>query len=76
MDLLKDPNNSRVVKTLPLPPQRPLTNQQIFKDNRVDWRLIRSFLKREGKITKEDFLMLVKIAANIFSTFTIIRIRT
>lgn len=31
MELLKDPNGSRVVKTLPLPPQRPLATQQLFK---------------------------------------------
>lgn len=46
MDQLKDPNNSRIVKTLPLPPARPLTTEQIFKDGHIDWRLLRSFLKK------------------------------
>lgn len=32
MELLKDPNSTRIVKALPLPPQRPLATEQIFKD--------------------------------------------
>ena len=74
MDALKDPQGSRVVKSLPLPPQRPLPSSEIFKDGKVDWVLLRAFLKKEGKIAREDFHKLVKIATSIFSTFALIRI--
>lgn len=73
MELLKDPTNSRVVKSLIPPPQHPLTGEQIFKNGQVDWRTIRAFLKKEGKILKNDFLILVKTAANIFSIFLFIK---
>lgn len=76
MELLKDPYGNRVVKNLPLPPQRPLATEQIFKDSVVDWRLLRSYLKKEGRITKNDFHTLIKTAISIFSTYGIIRIRT
>jgi hypothetical protein len=69
MDVLKDPTNSRVVKTLPLPPQKPLSTEQIFKDGSIDWRLLRAYLKKEGKLTKSDFVTLIKMASNILSKF-------
>lgn len=67
MELLKDPSNTRVLKTLPLPPQRPLPTEQIFKQGNIDWRLIRSYMKKEGKISKSDFQTILKMALNIFS---------
>ena len=69
MELLKDPNNTRMVKTLPLPPQKPLATDQIFKDSTIDWRLLRAYLKKEGKIARSDFITIIKMATNIFSTF-------
>jgi len=69
MELLKDPTNSRMVKTAPLPPQRPLSTEQIFKDGSIDWRLLRAYLKKEGKVTKQDFVTIIKMASNIFSKY-------
>jgi len=46
MDQLKDPNGSRIVKTLPLPPHKPLSTQAIFINGTIDWRLIRGHLKK------------------------------
>jgi serine/threonine-protein phosphatase 2B catalytic subunit len=65
---LKDPNNTRVVKELPLPPERPLDTAQIFRDNLVDWRLVRQHIKNEGRIAKDDFFTLIIKATAIFST--------
>ena len=52
METLKDPNNTRVVKNLPLPPQKPLPNAYIFEGGKVDWQLLHSFLKKEGRILR------------------------
>lgn len=71
MELLKDPSGTRVVKTLPLPPQKPLPTEQIFKEGGIDWRLIRSYLKKQGKISKKDFETILKMVMNIFSTIVI-----
>lgn len=56
MQPLKDPKNTRVVKTLPLPPHKPLPSNEIFKpNNKIDWQLLRTFLKKEGRIERDDF---------------------
>lgn len=69
MSILKDPNNTRIYKSLPLPPQLPLDTSDIFKDGGVvDWLCIRDSLKKEGRITENDFQKLIKISITIFST--------
>ena len=65
--ILKDPNHTRVVKALPLPPHKPLPKDEIFKHGRVDWQLIRTFLRKEGRISGRDFEELILMAINIFS---------
>ena len=42
--MLKNPENTRVVSTLPLPPQKPFDSHRIFIDNGVNWKDIQKFL--------------------------------
>jgi hypothetical protein len=65
---LKDPINNRKVNTIPMPFQKSLTHEQLFINNKVDYKTLQKFLKREGKLTKNLFLELLKRAIHIFST--------
>jgi len=55
MELLKDPGNTRVFKGLPLPPQRPLKSDTLFQKGGLQISLLKDFLKKEGRITVEDY---------------------
>lgn len=65
MDLLKDPNGTRIVKTLPLPPQKPFDSSLLLKEHSAT--ALKNFLKREGKVSLPDYIRLVKAAGHIFS---------
>jgi hypothetical protein len=65
---LKDPNGTRVVKTLPLPPQKPLSKEDIFEDGKINWRIIKSHLKKEGRISQKEFHPILLSALSILST--------
>jgi hypothetical protein len=41
MELLKDPTQSRVVKDLPLPPQKPLRSDLLFQNNKIQVPLLK-----------------------------------
>lgn len=56
MELLKDPIGNRKIKGLPLPPAKPLQSHLLFDDRRVNWQYLKDFLKKEGKISKQDFM--------------------
>ena len=78
MDLLKDPVNDRMVKTLKPPPHRPLSRNLMFPDklkskvyyniDKPDWKLIRDHLHREGRIAKEELFKLVADCNKLLST--------
>jgi hypothetical protein len=46
MELLKDPENSRIVKSLPLPSHRPLKSELIFQGNIINVALVKDFLRK------------------------------
>ena len=71
MSQLKDPLNNRVVKDCTLPFQTSLTQKDLFKDEKVDWKLVRDFLKHEGKLDKSILLLLIKKAVSILRTSSI-----
>lgn len=51
MTELKDPLNNRVLNSIPMPYQQPLKMHQLFPSNEsADWRLLKDFFKREGKL--------------------------
>jgi hypothetical protein len=60
MELLKDPGNTRVFKGLPLPPQRPLKSELIFHKTGIQVNSLKEFLKKEGKISVEDFKRILR----------------
>jgi hypothetical protein len=62
MEPLKDPDGTRKVKGLPPPPHKPLATHLIFDNNTVNWKLIKDFLKKEGKISKSDFITMIRMA--------------
>ncbi len=43
---LKDPINNRKVNTIPLPYHKSLTDEQLFVDNKIDFKTLQKFLKR------------------------------
>lgn len=65
---LKDPINNRKVNTIPMPYQKSLSHEQLFINNKVDYKTLQKFLKREGKLTKNLYLELLKRSIHIFST--------
>lgn len=47
MDDLPDPKSDRMVKSVPPPPQRPLTADRLFTtNNKVEWKILRDHLKK------------------------------
>ena len=72
--VLKDPLGDRFVKDLPLPPQFPLSHDSLFppqlKYGSVEipnWVTLKDFLVREGRITKEDLVYIIRGVINIMS---------
>ena len=66
MEPLCDPLNNRVKKNVPPPPHKPLPSKLLFKNNQVNWKLLRDFLRREGRVNAEDFTTLINMAINVF----------
>lgn len=70
MEPLIDPLNDRTVKTVPLPPHRPLKRELIFPPQlkgKPDWKLVREHLQKEGRLLKKDVIHLVTEASKILS---------
>jgi hypothetical protein len=60
MELLKDPGNTRVFKGLPLPPSRPLRSEMLFPKGGVNVSLLKEFLKKEGRVSLDDYRRIVR----------------
>jgi hypothetical protein len=43
---LRDPGNTRLVNTIPMPYQKSLSRDQLFSPAGVDYKLLLKFLKR------------------------------
>ena len=68
MEELIDPKSDRVVKSLPAPPQRPLTSSNLFlSSNTIDWKLLRDHLKREGRVGTAELVQMLDVAGWIIS---------
>jgi len=51
MHSLQEQVKDFAVRSLPAPPHKPLTSEQLFVANdEVDWVLLRNHLKREGRV--------------------------
>ena len=69
MEALKDPCNDRVVKTLPAPPSKPLSEELLYPDGnkkKPDCDQLRKHLLREGTLTKETLMDIISRAQEIF----------
>ena len=63
MEPLLDPLNDRIIRSVPLPPHKPLTLEQIYSkalkfiliDNSTvpDWKLIMTNFNKQGRIAKD-----------------------
>ncbi|MCQ2818390.1 MAG: metallophosphoesterase [archaeon] len=63
---LPDPLEDRVMKEVLPPPHLPLDHNKLFSEKGIpNWKLLRDHLKREGKITKYDFLELIGNFRNV-----------
>lgn len=68
MEPLKDPKCDRVVKTVPLPPHRPLSSELLFGGKPpVNWELLRDHLKKEGRVNIEDVFKMLDMCSEILS---------
>ena len=82
MDLLKDPVNDRMVKTLKAPPHKPLDQKLLYPEKlkgnislglynckgKPDWKLLKDHLYREGRLAKEDVIKLVNDTNKVLSS--------
>eukprot|EP00357_Protocruzia_adherens_P011762 CAMPEP_0115012316 /NCGR_PEP_ID=MMETSP0216-20121206/24649_1 /TAXON_ID=223996 /ORGANISM="Protocruzia adherens, Strain Boccale" /LENGTH=470 /DNA_ID=CAMNT_0002381319 /DNA_START=932 /DNA_END=2344 /DNA_ORIENTATION=+ len=68
MEPLTDPCNDRIVSAVQAPPHRPLRHDLLFpKGKKVpNWRLLRDHLQKEGRLTKEDLLLLIRRVTTVF----------
>lgn len=68
METLKDPLNDRCLKTLDLPPVGNLSHKLLFseKNNKPNIEVLKNHLKKEGKISKSDFLQIISDASSMF----------
>lgn len=73
-DELKDPKGDRAVKTVPPPPQRPLSSAEIFVGNKsCNWKLLRDHLKRGGKIEQNEFIKIIELTSAILSNSVVMQ---
>jgi len=64
MQELADPKHDRMVKSMPAPPHRPLTAYGLFlPNNKVDWRLLKDHLKREGRVGTAELIQMLDVAS-------------
>ena len=68
--LLSDPCNDRQLTDAKCPrfAQGPLDNKKLWPGEAPDWKLVRDFLQREGKLTKQQMIRLMKQAIKVFKT--------
>lgn len=69
MEHLIDPLNDRVVSDVTSPPHRPLDKNLLFPQgiNAVpNWQLLRTHLHAEGRVTKQDALIIIHQATECF----------
>lgn len=70
MEPLADPKNDRVVKSAEPPPALPLSDKLLFPNGAnapPDWKILRTHIFREGRISKEHCLELIRAASDLIS---------
>lgn len=68
MDPLPDPKNDRVVKDIAPPPSKPLSTKLLYPEGpntTPDWKRLKTHLFKEGRVTKEHCLELIKKVSDL-----------
>lgn len=60
-ELLPDPIKDRVIKDVSPPPHKPIPSSILFPNNSntPDWLALKSFLTKEGRLSKEDLIKII-----------------
>jgi len=69
-EYLPDPLSDRVIKQVNPPPHKALHTSLLFpkEDNIPDWKLLRSFLQKEGKLYKNDLILIINTFTKIIKS--------
>ena len=75
MEPLKDPVGDRMVKSVPPPPQKPLSDELLFPKGKSGtnsfnagkpaWKQLRDHMNKEGLISKKHVLVIIEKAKKI-----------
>ena len=65
--LMPDPLSDRAITYLPQPPNLPLEDDVLFgnKNDLPNWKLVKKFLKDEGKLSKQQAMKISKMSIDI-----------
>ena len=69
MEPLVDPLNDRIIKSLPAPPHKPLSMEQVFpkgENQAPDWKSIITNFQKGGRIAKDALIRILKLATQVF----------
>jgi len=69
MEPLLDPLGDRTIKSVPLPPHRPLGSEHIFGTASgllVDWKAMMKNYQKHGRLSKEATMKLLRMALDLF----------
>ena len=67
MELLCDPLGDRVMRDIAPPPHQCISHHLLFPTpNKPNWKLLKDHLFKEGRVSKEDVIMILELATNIF----------
>lgn len=66
-DLLPDPLKDRVIDEVNPPPHLPLNSKILFPngDRIPDWKILKTYLQKEGRISKTDLLKIIETFISI-----------
>lgn len=70
MEPLSDPKNDRVVKEIEPPPAKPISDKLLFPNGcntAPDWKRMKIHIFKEGRVTKEHCLELIKKVSDVTS---------
>jgi serine/threonine-protein phosphatase 2B catalytic subunit len=70
MESLLDACGDRQFNDFPPPPHRPIFHTLLFPNssNKPDWRLLRTHLAAEGRVSKPDLILLIELTISVFKS--------
>lgn len=69
MEPLPDPKGDRVVKEIEPPPAQPISHELLYPNDGTapDWRALKQHMQKEGRVSKEHCMDLIKRVSDITS---------